>query len=174
MKERLESILCHEFVLFSIDENLEELFSLIPELRLMVNFDQNNPAHDKDLWNHTLYALALSKNDFEIRLSLLLHDLGKVTCNYTGEDNITHYKGHPLDSFKISESILKRLDFSQKEQARILYLIIHHDDPIETELNELERKRLHIQYCDLYAHDRKYIEQRRNYIGQMTRKLELK
>ena len=45
---------------------------------------------------------------------------------------------------------------------------------LETELNELERKRLHIQYCDLYAHDRKYIEQRRNYIGQMTRKLELK
>ena len=74
---KLKDILLYDDVVLSINSNIDLLFSLIPELKYMVGFDQKHPHHHLDVWQHTLLALRFSLNYFDIRLSLLCHDIGK-------------------------------------------------------------------------------------------------
>ena len=77
-----------------------------------------------------LEALVLKNTecDFELRLSALLHDIGKPFCYVIGEDKVNHYPNHGEKSFEISSHILKRLGI---ENERILYLIRYHDEEID-------------------------------------------
>ena len=92
----LYDILMTENVIDSIKENENYLFKIIPELELMIGFDQKHPHHHLDVWNHTLLAISLSECDFEIRLALLLHDISKPVCYKEGE--VRQYFKHALVS----------------------------------------------------------------------------
>ena len=58
-------------------EKQNTLMKLMPELKFMKGFDHKHPHHHLDVWKHTLLALSKAPNNFDIRLSLLLHDIGK-------------------------------------------------------------------------------------------------
>ena len=73
----LYDILLAEDVVLAIKNNMDYLLDIIPELKYMMGFDHKHPHHHLDVWNHTLYALSLSKRDFDVRFALLLHDIGK-------------------------------------------------------------------------------------------------
>ena len=103
----LSDILLSDDVVFSIRYNISYLLDKIPEIKYMMGFDQKNPHHHLDVWNHTLLALSLSKKDFDVRLSLLLHDIGKP-FSYTDGD-VRHFDGHAKVSSLMSVDILKRL-----------------------------------------------------------------
>ena len=120
MKE-LERILTSENIEEEIRSNEEYIFSLIPELRSEVGFDQKHPHHSFDVWNHTIEALKHIEPDFELRLIVLLHDIGKPFSYQDGSDGVRHFKGHPSKSKEISNSILKRLNIEPKDE--ILYII---------------------------------------------------
>ena len=64
-KMDLKEILLSDDVVKSINDNLDYLIKIIPEIRFMFNFDQKNPQHHLDVWNHTLLALSLSEKDFD-------------------------------------------------------------------------------------------------------------
>ena len=106
IKEKLEEILLEDDIVTSINNNLDFLLNIIPELRFMIGFQHKHPHHHLDVWNHTLLALSLSKKDYDIRLSLLLHDIGKPFSFQEGE--IRHFYNHPLVSYKMSTIILER------------------------------------------------------------------
>ena len=53
-KDILEQILISDDVVESINDNIETLFSLIPELQPMVDFPHNHPHHHLDVWQHTV------------------------------------------------------------------------------------------------------------------------
>ena len=89
----LEAILLNNNIINSIYQNLDDLLKIIPELKIIINFSHKHPHHHLDVFNHTLLALALSPNDFTIRLVLLLHDIGKPFC-FTEENNVRHYPNH--------------------------------------------------------------------------------
>lgn len=117
------------------------------------------------MWEHTIVALRKSKADLEIRLALLLHDIGKPHLYQEGEDGVRHFKGHPQKSAEMTQEILTRLGYTEKEIKDICYLVAHHDDIIDVnQVNlsnkELMEKLLHIQYCDAYAHAPEHIEKR--------------
>ena len=78
-KKELEDLLISDDTDFveRIKQNKKEIFEFIPELKAEENFQQNNKWHIYDVWNHTLVALKNSPNDLDIRLALLLHDIGK-------------------------------------------------------------------------------------------------
>lgn len=166
----LEEILVSENILQSINDNLENLFMLIPELRMMVGFEHRHPHHHLDVWNHTLYALSLSPNDFEVRLVLLLHDIGKPYCFIEGE--IRNFRNHPIVSSEMSRIILKRLRYDENFVEKICYLIKYHDIPIRNEKilmdRDLEYKRYLVQYCDCYAHHPLKLEKRIRYLKKVN------
>ncbi|UKI27689.1 MAG: hypothetical protein L6V91_03670 [Bacilli bacterium] len=66
-----------ENVVANINENMDKILSYIPEISFLIGFDQKDPDHNLDLWNHTLLALYYSDDEFDVRLALLLHDIGK-------------------------------------------------------------------------------------------------
>lgn len=162
----LEDILCSDDVVLSINNNLDYLFELIPELKAMVGFLHKHPHHNLDVWEHTLYALSLSVNDFEVRLVLLLHDIGKPHCYVEGD--VRNFRGHPVVSSEMSRVILERLGFNSEFIEEVCYLVKYHDMPIKVskvlENKELVIKRYLVQYCDAYAHHPLKLEKRVKYL----------
>ena len=166
LKEILES----DNIVETIESNLEYLLNIIPELKDMIGFDHKHPHHHLDVWHHTLYALSLSPNDFEIRLTLLLHDIGKPHSFIEGE--VRHFPNHPLVSSEITKNILTRLHYDNKIIEEICYLVKTHDSIItKDEMNNNNRlllyKRYMVQYCDAYAHNPEKLEKRVKYLHKI-------
>ena len=159
MIEQLKNILMQnsELSLEYLDEHKNEIFTIIPELEDEDGFDQKSPWHIYDVWKHTEVALTNSNHDFEERLALLLHDIGKP-YSYQDDGEVRHFRGHAQKSAEISKDILKRLEIDDRDASRILYLIENHSTIIDTNnINMrnigLTRKLLNIQYCDTKAYN---------------------
>jgi len=70
---------------------------LFPELSDSVDFDQKNPFHDLNVFDHTMMVLqAMSKmsNDPDMRLAALFHDSGKPESFWHDEEKGEHGGGH--------------------------------------------------------------------------------
>ena len=74
-------------------------------------FNQNNPYHIYDLYEHTLVATEAIEPILHLRLTMLLHDLGKTKTKTTDENGISHYYAHAKESVKMAENILKDLKY---------------------------------------------------------------
>jgi tRNA nucleotidyltransferase (CCA-adding enzyme) len=172
----LEEILLSDDVVKSINENLDDLEELIPEIKSMYGFEQHHPHHHLDVWNHTLYALSLSEKDFDIRLSLLLHDIGKP-FSYQDKE-VRHFKGHAMKSYEMSQKILTRLGYDREYVVYISYLVKNHDKKIPDQLimenHELSLKLYKIQRCDALAHHPETLENRKKYLNETKKRLLLK
>ena len=165
----LEEILMADDVVSSIRNHMDELLSLIPELKPCIGFDQKHPHHHLDVFEHTLLALSFSPKDFEIRLTLLLHDIGKPFSFYE-EDGVRHFPNHAERSKEISEFILERFSYSPKFKREVLYLIREHDTEIKTEEllydYDLSYKKYTVQRCDALAHHPEKLEKRKKYLEE--------
>lgn len=165
-KDILKCILMNDEVVNSINNKLDLILDFIPEIRSMIDFPHNHPHHHLDVWNHTLLALNFAPKDFEIRLVLLLHDIGKPYSYQEGE--VRHFKEHSFISAKMAKNILKRLDFEEQEISELYYLIEQHDTPItidEIKNNKpLTIKKFKVQCCDALAHHPDKLEKRKNYL----------
>ena len=159
-RETIERILSFDVI---AEKEEQIIFGIIPELKYEKDFPQNNPWHIYDVWNHTKKVVQNSNADKEIRLVLLLHDIGKPHSYQDDENGIRHFRGHSQKSAEISEQILKRLGYSENEISQICFLIANHDKTIQPEVinaDNLERykKLLHIQYCDASGYNQEYIQ----------------
>ena len=65
----------------------------------MKGFDQKNPHHTMNLFDHCIYTLALfsTRYDYSGRFNIgaMYHDLGKLSTQTFDEDGVAHYFGHP-------------------------------------------------------------------------------
>lgn len=168
----LEELLLSDNVVEEIRNNIDFLTNLIPEIIPMIGFDHKNPHHHLDVWEHTLLALSLSEKDYIIRLSLLLHDIGKP---YSYKEGIVrHYYNHPIVSANISKDILIRLGYNKEFINEICFLIRYHDSLItkeEIEKNyDLALTHYKIQECDMLAHNPLEINIRKEMLNK-TKKL---
>lgn len=172
--ERLYSILMDDNVSTSINENLSTLLLIIPELKYMIGFEHRHPHHNLDVWNHTICALSQSIQNFDVRLVLLLHDIGKP-FSYQEDGEIRHFKGHPKKSKEISEKILKRMKLDENYIKDICYLIENHDEPItQKDINFfplLSEQRYEIQRCDTLAHNPEKNKKRLAYLKTISTKI---
>ena len=159
-REILEQILMSN----EISENEEQIiFEIIPELISEKDFLQNNPWHIYDVWNHTKTVIQNSKSDKQIRMVLLLHDIGKPYLYQDDENGIRHFRGHSEKSAQISEAILQRLGYSKEQINKMCFLIRNHDKKIDVdEINQnnldIMKKLLYIQYCDASGYNPEYIQ----------------
>ena len=174
MRERefITRVLCEDDAALAIRRERVRLCRIIPEFSDMVGFDQRNPHHHLDLWEHTLAAISHSENDLKLRLALILHDVGKPHC-YTEEDGIRHYKGHPEVSAKIAEERLRALGFGEELINDVSRLILLHDRPLTApfvkENPDFSRELFKVQVCDTLAHNPLYNQRRLDYIERCKR-----
>ena len=111
-----------------------------PELGEMVGFDQRNPWHCWDVWEHTARAVAAVPAEVPVRLAMLLHDVGKPRCCSVDKDGVGHFYGHAALSAQLAEEMLHRLR-SERETARaVVELVKRHDLPLSTDLKLLRRR----------------------------------
>lgn len=169
----LQEILLSDDVVESINKNMDYLLQIIPEIKYSIGFEQNHPHHHLDVWSHTLLALSLSKKDFDIRLCLLLHDIGKP-FSYQDEE-IRHFRNHAKVSSDMSKEILQRLGYDENYINYICYLIENHDTKIADKQikNNYEAclKLYEIQKCDALAHHPDKLEKRKIYLNEIQEKI---
>ena len=118
---------CVELVLYP---NVFSLF--IPELKDLIGFQQNNPYHAYDVFDHTVHAIEkCESDDLVVRLAVFFHDFGKPHSYQDGEDGIRHFKGHGKVSAEITDSIMKRLKFDNETRNNVVELVYYHDATFE-------------------------------------------
>lgn len=111
----------------------------LPELVPLFGFDQRNPHHDKDVWEHTLAVVTNSPPDPVLRWAALLHDVGKPACFSLDTEGVGHFYGHAATSAALAEDILTRLKFDNGSKTRILQLVRHHDAPLAADPKAVKR-----------------------------------
>lgn len=104
------------------------IFAIIPELEPEFEFDQRNPFHRYDVWEHTLHALEAAPTDMEatLRFALLLHDIGKPHCLTIDEEGKGHAYGHEKVGEPIAAEVCRRLKLSRSERETVTQLVRHH------------------------------------------------
>lgn len=118
---------CVELVLYP---NVFSLF--IPELKDLIGFQQNNPYHAYDVFDHTVHAIEkCESDDLVVRLAVFFHDFGKPHSYQDGEDGMRHFKGHGKVSAEITDSIMKRLRFDNETRNNVVELVYYHDATFE-------------------------------------------
>lgn len=126
---------CVQMVLYS-----DVLSLFIPEIKDMFGFQQNNPYHIYDVWNHTVHAVQayecdcepdLNPRDLITSLAAFFHDIGKPHCYQDGEDGIRHFKGHGRVSADMTDKIMKRLRFDNDTREKVVELVYYHDATFE-------------------------------------------
>ncbi len=98
-----------------------------PELGPLVTLEQNNPWHCWGGWEHTIHAVEAAPLDLVLRLTMLLHDIGKPACKSTDENGVDHFYGHPAVSAKLADQMLRALKFDNRTRERVVTLVERHD-----------------------------------------------
>lgn len=99
---------------------------ILPEIDNMVGFDQHNPYHHKDVYEHTLLVLDGVSNNLIVRLAALLHDVGKPIAFVVDENGIGHFYKHHMVGMDIAKDILQRLKFDNKTIDAVCILVREH------------------------------------------------
>lgn len=98
-----------------------------PELGPLITLEQNTPWHCWGGWEHTVRAVEAAPADRILRLTMLLHDIGKPGCKSTDENGIDHFCGHPAVGAELADRMLRTLKFDNRTRERVVTLVKHHD-----------------------------------------------
>ena len=135
----LTKMLCGKGVTKVLEEFSDVIAIPIPEILPMFHFEQRNPHHDKDVWDHTIAVIESITPEPVLRWAALLHDIGKPSCFSLAEEGIGHFFGHSDQSASMAESILSRLRFDNASKEQIVRLVRYHDMPITADRKPIKR-----------------------------------
>ena len=137
IREELLKLLCGEAAGRILREYPDVLAEIIPELRPMIGYDQQNHHHSFDLWEHTVRGLEGVPAEPVFRLTMLLHDTGKPVVRTTDEKGEGHYFGHPKVSEDIARKTADALHLDNAFRDRLCTLVRYHDIPLRTQSGEI-------------------------------------
>jgi len=98
---------------------------MIPELSLQKNYNQNNPYHKFDLWNHTLNVVKKVPKDINMKWAALLHDIAKPFVRINKEEK-SIYVHHDYLGSEIIEKTARYLKWSNERRKRIKEIVLNH------------------------------------------------
>ncbi len=153
---------------------------VFPELDKCIETEQNNVHHMYNVGEHIVHSMMELKKDeagkflsrlgyqmdsdtFRVlRLSLMLHDIGKPECHTVGEDGVDHFYRHADTGEHIAEDILRRLKEDNHTIDLVRHLVRFHDARPEPKARSVRRAAskigsdtfplyLLVQYCDIMA-----------------------
>ena len=125
-----------ELVKLLISQNPEKIRSvyemgitkvILPEFDAMMETAQETPHHMYNVGEHTIKALGNIEPQKVLRLTMLLHDIGKPSMKTIDENGRAHFKKHELKSEEMARGILHRLKFDNETLRAVCHLIKYHD-----------------------------------------------
>ena len=138
----LMKLLCGDNVFNVLSQFRSVIGVFIPELKLEFDFKQYGKKHGYDVWMHTVHTVNNIENDPILRLTMLLHDTGKIATHKLDANGNSTFKNHAAVGGVIAENILKRLKFSKEYINTVSYLVSIHDKEVpetRTEVKEYIR-----------------------------------
>lgn len=130
--ERIRTEL-EKLVISEHPEKLMEAYQLglldvfLPELSKCMECVQNNPHHCYTVGGHILHSVMAVRRDRILRLTMLLHDVGKPQVKTTDENGIDHFHGHVPASAEMADGILRRLKYDNDTRKKVTALVAWHD-----------------------------------------------
>ena len=167
IQSELSKMLCGKGVLDILLEYKDVMAVIIPELEPCIGFDQNNPYHIYDVYDHIAHAVANYRgNDISIKMALLLHDIGKPECYVEDDYGVGHFYHHSVSSHRIARDVMNRLRFDSKTTNDVLNLVLYHDADIPPVFRSVRRwlnkigverfeKLIWVRIADINAHSKR-------------------
>lgn len=170
-KERIQVELNKILLAAHPARGLEDLYTLgmypyiIPMMCHTVGFAQRGGHHFLDVFEHSLLAVGVIAPELVLRLTMLLHDIGKPFVWDSSESlSYDRFDDHAAVSAKLSGKILRDLKYDNATRKDVVELIAHHNDillpdPVNVRralarLGEVQTRRLvQVKVADLIAHD---------------------
>ena len=112
----------------------------IPELAPCVGFDQHNPHHLYDIFEHTARVVEGVPAVPALRWAALLHDVGKPASFTREENGRGHFYGHPKRSAQMADAILRRLKAPTALREDVVFLCDRHMVTLEPDRKHLTRR----------------------------------
>lgn len=122
----LSKLLCGKNVLNVLDEFRQVIGVIIPQLIPSFNCAQNTPWHTYTVYEHIIHSVDFAPRDPVIRLTMLLHDIGKPSVKRTDENGRDHFKTHADEGEKIAAEVLSKLKVSNNIYNKVTTLIKYH------------------------------------------------
>lgn len=114
---------------------------VIPPCEAMFGFEQRNPHHDSDVWEHTIRVVAAAPPDRVLRLAALLHDIGKPHCFTVDAEGVGHFHGHASVSERIAEEIFAHyIRTDKRTSANVTLLVGSHDEKLIPDRKIMRRR----------------------------------
>lgn len=111
---------------FRLMDELNVLQVVLPEIARTTNYDQRNPHHNRNLFDHSLCVVDNSPPILSVRMSALLHDIGKPSAFSMDEKGIGHYYNHDKIGAEKSRAILNRLRCSKEFTNEVVLFVREH------------------------------------------------
>lgn len=116
---------------FRLLRDLGMLELLLPEIFIFCGFEQND-FHLEDLFDHTMTVVSRTPPDLLLRMSALLHDIGKpISLSINPETGRRHFFRHESLGVPIAKKLLERLRYPSAFIQDVCILIETHMRPIE-------------------------------------------
>lgn len=131
-RERIRDELCKILTSNNASEGINTLqksgllAEILPEINSLVNFSPLSINHNRNIFDHTLNVISKTNNNLILRLSALLHDVGKLNTLTLQDDGIYRFPNHNVEGAKISKEILRNLRFDNYTINSVSKLIEHH------------------------------------------------
>ncbi len=139
ISNELIKLLCGENVFYVLSEYRSVIGVFIPELKLEFDFAQHGKKHGYDVWMHTVHTVNNIENDPVLRLTMLLHDCGKVATHKIDENGNSTFRSHAAVGGVITENILRRLRMSKSYISTVSYLVSIHDKEVPETRAEVKK-----------------------------------
>lgn len=99
---------------------------IMPELEQLYGMKQS-AYHFGTAWEHTLAVVDKVPDSPLLRLSALLHDIGKTVAHTVGENGDIRFPGHDRRCAAIIDRVMRRLKYKPAFIDRVIFLCVHHE-----------------------------------------------
>lgn len=135
----LIKLLLGDNVLNVLSEYKDVIAVIIPELKQTFDCEQNTPWHIYNVYDHIINAVNYAPKNEVIRLTMLLHDIGKPFVKTTDSKGVDHFKTHAAAGAEIAKSVLKRFNVSNKIFDEVTTLVYYHQSIENVEKVKVKR-----------------------------------
>lgn len=111
----------------------------LPEFDRLMKTEQETPHHMYNVGEHTIHAIENVRTDKILRLTMLLHDMGKPALKTMDVSGRAHFKKHAFESEKIAGNVLRRLRFDNDTLRKVTRLVYYHDYRMPAEAENVRR-----------------------------------